>query len=319
MTQEDNGQKLIVRNRPKKTLETMLIQYQDRLNFWNEDFYEQSNPLARSGLFSISLGKTHIDDYEPVRVLGEGEILYRGHRLNVFDEEVFLQLLSYMRGLTLIKPLSIKKKQLLKDLGLNDSGKNYQRLTESLNRLDSGKLKIFSQAALNKLFVIMNDPNLAKTMEPEFVKLIAEKFGDLKIAIESALKNKQSFFVTIGFIQNNSENIANGNLLINIDPLIVLLFDGTNTTRTARFERKMLCPAEKRLLTFVMSHSLPIYDMNLVSYRELLGSESKQSSMRKFRADLEKWLSNLEKIGRIESGWQVTTSKVTGVKSKPYN
>lgn len=313
----DEAVKLINSGLPKRTQYSKLLQYQDRLPFWDESYYEQANPLTRSGVFSISQIKKHYDDYTPIRVVGEGNIFYRGYRLNTFDEDVFLQLLHYMRGQTLLRPIITTKKQLLSDLGYNDGGKNYKNLMKSLDRLDSAKLKISSPHALQKLYMLLTTPNLVKSCEPQFAEMLSKQFGDLKREIGEAMAKGDDYFLTIGFIQNNGGSMKSGRLMINIDPLNVLLYDGINTTRISKHERSMLCPAEKRLLGYVMSHSQLIYDLTLETYQQIVGSTS--TSPRKFKSDLKRWLENLEKLGRIRAGWEITAdNKVTGIKSVPY-
>ncbi len=306
-------------SRPKKTPESMLLQYQERLNYWPDNYYEQANPLARCGIFSITHARKDYTNYTPIRLLGEGNIEFKGQRLTVFDEEVFLQLLVYCRGMSLVKPLIINKATLLTDLRLtNGSGKNYKRLSESLDRLDDAKIRISSPAALSKLFTILDRPELAQSMSPDFVSMVSERFSALKTEIGVALKNKQEFYISVGFIQNNAENRTAKKLIINIDPLMVLLFDGTNTTRTSKEERHLLCPAEKRLLTFFLSHANNVFDMHVSSYRELLGSEAQEHNARKFTGELKKWVSTLERLQRIEPGWSVENGKVCNIRPIAY-
>lgn len=300
------------KNNPK----TKMLQYQDRLPFWDDDFYEQANPLLRSAVFACTGTREHYAEYTPVRVIGDGEILYRGHRLNTFDEDVFLQLLHYMRGQPLTAPLVLDRKQLLTDLGYTPGGTAYRLLDASLNRLDSAKMKITSGAALKKLCLLLARPDLVRSSNPEFAAILSKNFQKLTHEIIDALEHGHDFFLTVGFIQNNAGSSA-GRLVINIDPLNILLYDGINTTRISRHERRLLSSAEKKLHAFVMSHSKGVYDMNIETYHEMMGSQDK--NMRKFKMNLRKYLATMERLKRIEPGWEITRdNKVIGVKPKPY-
>lgn len=288
----------------------------DTLHHWPDNFYEQANPLTRSSVFSCSKGKEHFDDYTPMRVVGDGEILYRGYKLNTFDEDVFLQLLQYIRGRSLSRWLFLDRSQLLKDLGWGEGGTAYDRLEASLNRLDSAKMKITSPAALRKLYTLLEQPELLKSMNPKYAADFVEDSALLKDGIKMALDTGTPFFVTVGFIQNNSAT-PKGQLWLRVDPLNTLLWDGVNTTRVSRYERSLLSPAEKKLHAFILSHSGGVYNLSVETYRDLIGSKS--TNLRRLKFDLRGWLASLEKLQRIEPGWSITEdNKVTGLKPIPY-
>lgn len=289
----------------------------DTLHHWPDNFYEQANPLTRSSVFSCSKTREHFDDYTPVRVVGDGEILYRGYKLNTSDEDVFLQLLQYIRGRSLSRWLFLDRAQLLKDLDWGEGGTAYDRLEASLNRLDSAKMKITSPAALRKLYTLLKQPELLKSMNPKYAADFAEDATLLKDGIKMALDTGTSFFVTVGFIQNNSAT-PKGQLWLRVDPLNTLLWDGVNTTRISRHERSQLSPAEKKLHAFILSHSGGVYNLSVETYRDLIGS--KTANLRHLKRQLRVWFGSLEKLQRIEPGWNITDdNKVTGVKPIPYD
>lgn len=305
--------------KPKNNQFTKNAQYQDRLPFWPDSFFEQSNPLTRSSLFSISNRKKYFEDFTPISVIGEGSIEYMGKRLNTFDEDCFLQLLQYCRGQSLLRPLISSKSQVLNDLFLSTGGKNYKKLMSAINRLESGVLRISAPHILSKLCELLQNPYLSSGMEPEFIEEISKKYNPFAQAINSALQNKQSYFITVRFILTTGENPSTGGLVVQLDPLMVLLFDGINTTRTDRYERSLLVPAEKRLLSYIHSHSGKVFPLKLETLHTLLASDLAFSRNKaKFTNNLVSHLKSLERLGRIKPGWQIEDGKAIGLEAIPY-
>ncbi len=304
----------------RQTVFSKLAQYQDRLNFYPDSSFEQSNPLARSALFSTSNRKKFFEDFEQIPVIGEGSIEYMGKRLNGFDEDVFLQLLQYCRGQSLLKPLVSTKSQILNDLFLSTGGKNYKKLMDSINRLESGVLRISAPHILLKLSELMFNPQLSKGMEPEFIEEISKKYNAFASAISEAFYNNQPYHLTFRFFTNTGVNPKTGGLVIQFDPLLVLLFDGINTTRTDRYERSLLTSAEKKLLTFIHSHSGKVYPLKLETYHSLLGSDMNfHRNKAKFTKSMIVHLEALEKIKRIKPGWTISDDKVLNLEAIPYS
>lgn len=306
--------------KPKHNQFTKNAQYQDRLPFWPDSFFEQSNPLTRSSLFSISNRRKYFEDFTPVSVIGEGSIEYMGKRLNTFDEDVFLQLLQYCRGQSLLKPLVSSKSQVITDLFLSTGGKNYKKLMTAVNRLESGVLRVSAPHILMKLSELLQNPSLSTGMEPEFIEEISKKYSEFAEAIDEAIYNKQSYFITVRFILNSGENPKTGGLVVQLDPLMVLLFDGINTTRTDRYERSLLAPAEKRLLSYIHSHSGKVYPLKLETLHSLLASDLAFSRNKaKFTANLTSHFEALERLQRIKPGWKIgDDDKVYDLEAIPY-
>ncbi len=301
----------------KKTSESITQKYQGKLNYWSDDFFEQCNPLARCGLFGIS--RNAPEYYQTLRdynVIGEGEVRYKGWQLSVFDEDVFLLLLQYMRGQSLFRPLKFKKSQLLSDLGLTKTGTNYKKVTNSINRLYDGTLEISSKPALKKLLYMLTDHSINKKMDDNILMRLAENYSSFITDISNSLESNNPFFLDIRFISNKGESPTDKSMSLKLDPLMVLFFDGINTTRINRQERGLLTPAEKKLLSFTQSHSKGVYDLRIERYAEILGTDidfSKTASVRRFRQSLTKWLSSLERLNRIRKGWSVEDGKVKGI------
>ncbi len=308
--------------KPKQTQLNKIYQYKDNLSFWPETFFEQSNPLARSSVFVASAKSkttTYFKKYTPLNVVGEGNIEYRGAQLFVFDETVFLTLLNYLRGQTLLRPLDVSKKSLLEDMGFSNGGKNHKKLIDALDRLDSGSLKISSRHVLKKLSEFLLNPHLQNNMNPEFVAEMQSRYGKFVEAIDSAAYNNEDFFITVKFFQNYGCNPDNGKLIIQLDPLLVLLYDGINTTRTDKFERRHLTPTETRLLTYIHSHEAEVFTLKLETIHELIGSTTNLERSRSvFMKTITKSLETLERLQRIVPGWSVTNEHVIGLKAIPY-
>ncbi len=304
----------------KQTQYSKNAQYQDKLPFWPDSFYEQSNPLVRSSLFSISNRRKTYEEYTPISSIGEGSIEYRGSRLNTFDEEVYLQLIQYCRGQSLLRPIASTKRQILSDLGLTASGNNYKKLMASLGRLESGKLRISAPHILLKLSELLQNPNLSKGMEPEFIKELHSRYEEYIEVIDIALFEKHDLLLSMGFIQNSLIDPQKGNLRISLDPLLVLLFDGINTTRTDRHERSLLNPAEKKLLSYILSHSGKVFPLKLETIHMFLNSDSEFSRNKAaFTKALISYLETLERLGRIEPDWDIRDDKVFNLKGVPYS
>lgn len=302
--------------------EDMLLKYQERLNFWGDEFFEQCNPLARCGIFSIS-NKAHEFYQEPIeiRVVGDGKISYTGWRLSIFDEDVFLQLLHYMRGQSLVKPFKVSKGKILKDLGLNTGGNMYTKLDESIVRLRSAEIEVSANSALQKIVNILTKPHLKSTIDRSFLKTLEENYQPFIEEILLAIEGGYTYNLSMRFLQNAGGSDRSPHLVVKIDPLMVLLYDGIHTTRVNRYERQSLCAAEKRLLEFTQSHRGRIYDLTVESYAEVLGSGTdfeNIGSVRKFKANLKKWFSTLEKINRIEPGWTIDGMKVKNLRPIGY-
>ena len=302
---------------PMDKSEKKLAVFQDRLPFWPDEYYEQANPIVRSSLFSISNRRKFYEDYTPIRVVGDGTIEAFGPLLKVFDETVMMQLMQYCRGQRLTKPLSITRRQLLRELDLASSGKSYARLDLSMSRLSKAKIKISSKAMLRKLLALMTNPKFNNEIDPEMKKILNENYGPFLGAISSALSKDEDFFITMGFISNYALNSDTGEMIVKIDPLMILLLDGINTARVRRSDRQLLsAPAAIRLLEYFMSHSVPIYDQKLETYHEMLGSEN--DNMRKFKADFVSWMKEIESLGRIAPGWSIEDGMVKNVRPLSY-
>ena len=296
--------------------EKKIYQYQDRLPFWPDDYYEQANPIVRSSVFSSSSKRRFYEHYTSIRVLGDGDIQIFGPQLTVFDDSVIMQLNYSYRGKRLIEPLAINRRELLSNLNLGDGGKNYAKLETSLDRLNKSKMKISSRSILKKLMELMTNAEINQSMDEHTRDYLHKSYGPYIDAISSAIEKNEPFYLTMGFVNNYGVNKASGELIVTIDPLMILLLDGINTTRIKRQDRDALAsPSSVKLLQYFMSHSGFVHDHKLETYHELLGSET--ANMRKFKADFVKWMNEIEEIGRIEPGWKVGPM-VQGVKPIAY-
>lgn len=299
---------------PLKLKEKPILQYQAGLPYWPDAYQEQSHLLARSGIYSISNRRKTYSRYSPILVIGEGSLDYMGQRLQVFDEDVFLQLIHYRRGQSLTRELDLHRSQLLGDLGLSLGGENYTRLNRSIERLESGRFRVSSRPILEKLLRLLMMTEQCQDLEPRFVQEIQGRYRKYIDGISQALNNGDDFSITLSFFHNTLINKSNGRLIITIDPLIVLLYDGVNTARTLIHERRNLCPAEKRLLTYLNCHQETIEELKIELLHQLLGSDTNLATNKsRFVGNLRQWLQSLERIHRIEPGWSIAGDKVLNI------
>lgn len=99
------------------------------LPFTNERFFEQSNPIVRSALFSA--GKIpkglFFQEWTEIFSLGSGSIWYRGPALSTDHELVLARIMVLARGRSLTQSVKVKQADVCRWLKLDDSGANFKR------------------------------------------------------------------------------------------------------------------------------------------------------------------------------------------------
>jgi hypothetical protein len=144
------------------------------------------------------------------------------------------------------------------------------------------------------------------------------KFKPWRQEIGNALNKKKEFAITLNLINATGHTIdEKGHYIVQLDPMMVLLFDGIETTRTSRMLNSILTkPATKRLYQFFLSHGGLPHNMTLKSYHAFLGSQiniEEKQGYRNFKRKMIEWLTDLEKIGAILKDWEIIDDKICNI------
>jgi hypothetical protein len=127
----------------RRVLENNVVQ----LPLWRDDKRGVPNELVRSALFTVRnrrAKRRHYED-EPIVMIGDGRITYRGIELRQDDEDVWLQILHLARLQPLGECVQFSAYSMLKTLGWAPTGPNYTRLRECLSRMQATALGVYSK------------------------------------------------------------------------------------------------------------------------------------------------------------------------------
>lgn len=118
-----------------------------QLPLWGDDKRGVPNEIIRSALFNVRNRNTARRDFkdEPIMVLGDGEITYRGEELRQDDEDVWLQLMHLARLQPLGKQVEFTAYSMLTALGWATSSHGYNRLRRCIRRMQATSLAIHSK------------------------------------------------------------------------------------------------------------------------------------------------------------------------------
>lgn len=297
------------------------------LSFTNEKLYEQSNPILRSSLFTV--GKLNIkakptyNQWTEIFSLGSGSIQYRGPVLTVDHEVVLVRLLVLARGRSITKPVSVNLADVLRWLDLNaNSGANYIKARRIIDDLGAAELKISSKPALRHLLDILNSPEISNLADGKFFQdLVKNRYSDHLKMIAQALENDQNVDINLSFIETVTHNTVTKRMMINLDPLTTVFFDGVNTTLLPLDIWDNLDRYGKKLLPLIASHRDGVYPMKLERYHEFSGSKSSYDVVkRRFKSEQKKRFSQWEDKGYIAPGWRIEQNQegeeiVSGLKA----
>lgn len=297
------------------------------LSFTNEKLYEQSNPILRSSLFTV--GKLNIkakptyNQWTEIFSLGSGSIQYRGPVLTVDHEVVLVRLLVLARGRSITKPVSVNLADVLRWLDLNaNSGANYIKARRIIDDLGAAELKISSRPALQHLLDILNSPNLIELADGKFFQdLVKNRYSEHLKMIAQGLENNQNVAINLSFIETVTHNTVTKRMMINLDPLTTVFFDGVNTTLLPLDIWDNLDRYGKKLLPLIASHRDGVYPMKLERYHEFSGSKSSYDVVkRRFKSEQKKRFSQWEEKGYIAPGWRIEQNQdgdeiVSGLKA----
>lgn len=282
------------------------------LPFTNELYFEQSNPIVRSALFTagkmnVKAG-SHYLDWTEIFSFGSGSIHYRGPMLTVDHEIVLVRLMVLARGRSLTKPIHAFQADLLRWLNLDlDSGANYKKARRILDDLAAAEIRISSKPALERLLSILTSPAIADMPDGQFFRdYIDNRFKDHLKMIAKGLQDDQPVDVTMELITNQTHNSITKRMMINLDPIFAIFFDGVNTT---------LLPFEiwddmdrfgKKLLPLIASHRDGVYPVKLEKLHEFSGSKSDYSKVkRRFKSEQKKRFEGWESKNYIVPGWSI--------------
>lgn len=276
------------------------------LPFTDSRFFEQANPIVRSSLFTMSKmgGETH--DWTEIFSIGDGSINYRGPNLTVDHEQVLGRILHLARGRSLTKPVVCTLAEVRRWLNLSDTGPNYQKARVVLDDLSSGEIRISCKHALNRLYNLLTNPSVSTIADGKFFRdYIDNRFGAHIQMIAAALNSNDTVDISMRFIMNQSQESKSGRLLINIDPIMALFFDGVNTTLVPYHIIDDLDRFGKKLIPFIASHRDGVYPMMLETYHKFSGSISEYIKVkRRFKYDMKKRCELWESKGYIQPGWE---------------
>lgn len=320
LTQAEELSKTIADRRSKLRKGFDLSSAQGVLPLTNEDYHEQANPIVRSALFAAIKSRSKYDDWVDIFSLG-GSIKYKGPQLTVDHEMLFTRILVRARGLSLTKPVPFSMTEALGWLKIKDSGPNRTRIRNLLDDLKEGSVLIASKSALNRLYNILTRTDLESFVDGLFLRqLVLNRYTDYLPMIMQSYKDEEPFEISLDFIGRIANQTNTRRLMVELDPMMALLFDGVNTTLVPFDIWDSLDAYGKKLMPFIASHRDGVFNLFLESYHSLSGSKSTYESVeRRFKSDFNKRLHDYEAKGYIEPGWAIVRNRdyrwtVTGLK-----
>jgi hypothetical protein len=141
-------------DKPAGTLESRLAELSQataekrsspQMSFWPDDLRAIPNETARSALFTIGRGVRRNIKSEPIFVLGDATITYRGEELRTEDEDVWLQIMHLSRGKPLSECIEFTPHSLLVALGWPTNKTYYNRLRQHLERMKATAISATSK------------------------------------------------------------------------------------------------------------------------------------------------------------------------------
>lgn len=300
-----------ITERRNKLLQTFdLSSAQGVLPLTNEDYHEQANPIVRSALFAAIKSRGNYDDWVDIFSLG-GSVKYKGPQLTVDHEHLFTKILVKARGRSLTKPVPFLMTEALGWLKLKDSGPNRTRVRTLLDDLKQGSVRIASKSTLNRLYNIITRQDLEAMPDGKFLKqFVINRYSDYLPMITQSYRDKEPFEIDLDFIGRTALQPNSRRLMVELDPMMALVFDGVNTTLVPFEIWDTLDSYGKKLLPFIASHRDGVFRLPLKDYHCLSGSKSTYESVeRRFKSDFNKRLIEYEAKGHIEPGWVIVRNR----------
>lgn len=272
----------------------------------NELFFEQSNVVVRSTLFSAANGRGHFPEWTEVFSLGSGSIQYRGPLLTVHHETVLAKIMVLARGRSLTQPVSVFVADVVRWLDLKESGPAFKKARAILDDLKAGELRISHKPALKRLYTLLTADQDKRPDGKFFNDYVKNLYGAHLKEMGAALANGDPFEIDLSFIQKQSQSPRTGRLHVNLDPMTAVFFDGINTTLVPFDVWNALDPVGKRIMGYVASHRDGVFPIRLVNYHKLSGSRSEFRLVeRRFKSEFNKRLVKYAELEYIEPGWSI--------------
>lgn len=313
LTPQEVAQGAIDANKSKLRDKFDLEASQGILPFTNELYYEQMNPVVRSSLFTA--GKMNVNNGEhylewtEIFSFGGGSIHYRGPHLTVDHEIVLVKLMVLARGRSLTKSVSAYVADLVKWLKLDaDSGKNYKKVRRILDDLAAAEIRISSKPALQRLVTLLTSPEIVHFPDGKFfLEYINNRFSDQLKMIAQGLQDDQPVSVTMRLVTQQTHNTYTKKMLINLDPIFAIFFDGVNTTLLPFEIWDDLDRFGKKLLSLISSHRDGVFPVSLEKLHDFSGSKSEYEKVkRRFKSEQKKRFEAWESKNYIVPGWSIS-------------
>lgn len=273
----------------------------------DDRFFEQANPIVRSSLFSMAKMGGEMRDWTEIFSFGHGSINYRGPSMTVDHEQVLARIMQLARGRSLTKPVSCTLADVRRWLNISDTGPNFSKARAVLDDLAGGEIRISCKHALARLYKLLTSPAVSSMADGKFFKdYIDNRYGPQIQMIAAALNTDTTVDISMRFITNQAQDSRSGRLLLNIDPIMAVFFDGVNTTMVPFDVWDDLDRFGKKLLPFIASHRDGVYPMMLENYHKFSGSKSDYWKVkRRFKSDMKKRFIGWEEKGYIDPGWEL--------------
>lgn len=324
MTSTSTDVETLVTERKSKLLRTFdLASAQGILPLTNREFHEMANSIVRSALFAAIKSKGTYAEWSEIFSLG-GTIRYKGPQLTVNHEMLFTRIHALARGQSLTKPVIFTMTEALGWLGLSDSGPNRKKVRELLDDLKDGDVRVACKATLNRIYNILTRSDLERLPDGQFLKkLVENRYSSYLPAILENHRNDEPFEIDLSFITRIATQGRSRRIMVELDPMMALLFDGVNTTLLPFEVWDELDQFGKKFMCFVASHGGGVYNLLLENYHNLSGSKSSfEKVKRRFKSEFMARLRVYEEKNYIEPGWDVVRSRegdwlVIGIKGGP--
>lgn len=233
-----------------------------QLPLWSERVRGLPNAMARSALFTCSNPRTPRKSYlrHQIASLAGYEIYYTGSELRQEDEDVFLQIIHLARQHQLGEIVEVSGNQLLKALHWPNSKAYYDRLRDTIERLQEGSVRI-------------NHESNSAGFKGSLIRKFSWKDGTEK---KSGSQTKWKIY---------------------LEKEIVGLFGDDEYSLLTWEDRLKLNRLAKWLHSFYYTHKQP-YPYSTAKLQELCGS--KVAELRCFRRDVKDALTELVGIGFLQ-------------------
>jgi len=201
-----------------------------------EDKRHLPNDLGRSSLFTTRSRKIKRQSMTREKLFHYNEeisIYFSGVELRAEDDElIWLQILNYGKSVPLGEPFEFSIKDLIREVGWNKNGRNYERARLCLSRLKATEISITNTKAYGQSGAI------------------------------SLISNYTSV---------NDESGQASDFRMWIDPNLIYLFAGNTFTSHSWEIYRTLSPVARRLADHIASHKHP-YPLSLARFKGMCGS-----------------------------------------------